>query len=179
VTALRRLMVSSVLFGVLAISASAANAAVTNCIGPGSTPTGVSAAKCNTDMNGGSGSVAFRNSFQTVQLTAKTQRGGDQVAASWDQYLFGNTSGNVCVKVSIRALSLKASGPVTLQLATADTTATYPGPPHLVTTTRKYKLCSPLPLGSVVSWELLITAGGVKPVGNASVKMTLVGVSYF
>jgi hypothetical protein len=172
----------------------AAEAAVTGCNSVGTVAGDVIYGACSTDQNGGTGSLAWPDTAPdgtpavqglTVNMTAKTQRGAEQVASFWESNgpIEIATPNQICAHADVTQLSLKGGGYVTQQLFLSYDGLQYPiGSPQRITSTTTnsspFSYCGSVPAGATnVWWQLVTVAGGDKPSSQVSVSTTLVGVS--
>jgi hypothetical protein len=168
----------------------AAQAAVTGCSSVGTVAGSVSYGACITDQNGGTGSLTWPDGIPaaqglTVEMTAKTQRGAEQVASFWESNgpIEITTPNQICVHADVTQLSLKGAGYVTQQLFLSYDGSQYPigSPQRIMSTTTNsspFSYCGSVPAGATnVWWQLVTIAGGDKPSSQVAVSTTLVGVS--
>jgi hypothetical protein len=158
--------------------AASANAAVTGCNGTGVTADNVMYGICDTDQNGGAGSVAFSSDGSTARLSSRTQRGAQQVAAFWASNGPVAATSEICVTVHASELTLRGAGGVDAYLVVS-----YNGAPQTVTgaavdSSSSVELCSSVPADATnVFWQVQIVAGGDKPVSQVQAAVTLDSVT--
>ena len=170
---------AAVIIGLAALLASTASAgaAVTNCTGVGVTDTNVSYGVCNTDQNGGAGSVSFADGGLTAVMSARTQRGAQQVSAFWQTNGPVAATEQVCVSVRASQLSLKGGGSLYGYLALSYDNAVHSTTPNVISGGDDVEFCAPVPSGaSNVWWQLLVVAGGDKPSSQVQAVVTLTNV---
>src|SRR5215212_10171054 len=125
------LVFTAIIVAVAALVASvSAGAAVTSCTGSGVTSSNVIYGACNTDQNGGAGSVSFADGGLTATISARTQRGPQQVAMFWESNGPVAASEQICISVRASQLSLKGAGSLSSYLALS-----WDGAPRSVTST--------------------------------------------
>jgi hypothetical protein len=161
-----------------AASSLTASAAVTSCSGLGtiSGTTDINYGACNTDQNGGVGSVAFSSDGKSVTMKAKSKLGDEQVAGFWQSNgPISVVATRICVAVVITDLKVK-SGVVDEQLILS-----YDGVQHdpltwsVTTNGIQPAYCGSVPVGATnVWWQLVTLASGAK----VRVSQTLVTVGY-
>lgn len=138
-------------------------ATVTSCQGAGLiTSINVQYGVCTTDLNGGTGSIAFSGGGLTVALSARSGLGApEMVASEWQSNGAVIVTSEICIAISVTHLSLQGGGEVQEQLHLS-----YNGAPQapltwLVTTTGRKTYCGPVPAGATNVWWQLITIVGV------------------
>ena len=161
----------------LLASTVSAGAAVTSCTGVGVTSTNISYGVCNSDQNGGAGSVSFADGGLTAVMSARTQRGAQQVSAFWQSNGPVAATDQICVSVRASQLDLKGGGSLYGYLALSYDNAVHATTPTVVSGGDDVELCAPVPSGaSNVWWQLLVVAGGDKPSSQVQAVVTLVNV---
>jgi hypothetical protein len=154
-------------------------ASIRNCQGVGLIASiNVQYGTCTTDADGGKGFVEFSDGGSTVALTAKSQKGAEAVASSWQSNGPVNATSQICVTISVTDLSLKGLGAVKQQLGLSYTGAPQTLFTSSVTATGNQTYCGTVPTGATnVWWQLATLAGGSKAASQAKISVRLVGVS--
>jgi hypothetical protein len=173
------LVFTALIVAVAALVASvSAGAAITSCTGSGVTSSDVIYGVCNTDQTGGAGSVSFTDGGLTAAMSARTQRGPQQVAMFWESNGPVAATEQICVSVRASQLNLKGAGSVSGYLALS-----WDGAPRSVTSTiidspdNDVEICGSVPAGaSDVWWQLQVVAGGDKPSSQAQAVVSLTNV---
>ncbi|MGE5744143.1 MAG: hypothetical protein ACM368_09420 [Gemmatimonadota bacterium] len=156
-----------------------AQATVINCQGTGLIASlNVQYGTCTTDENGGQESVAFSNGGLTVALSAKTHQGAAAAAAFWESNGPVNATSQICVSVSVTQSSTRGLGEVQEQLRLSYNGAAQAPLITAVTATGEQSYCGAIPSGATnVFWQLITLVGGDKPMSQAHIEATLLGVT--
>ena len=175
---MRALFIPLVTAVVVLAGAASANAAVTSCSAIGVTAGNAIYGTCNTDQNGGAGSVGFSSDGMTAMLAAKTQRGAEQVAAFWQSNGPVAATEEICVTVHASQLTLRGGGSLYGYLVISSDGGTQSGDVQLIQNSESVAFCSSVPPGATnVWWQLLIVGGGDKPWSQVQAAVTLDSVT--
>jgi hypothetical protein len=174
----RALLIPLVAAVAILAGAASAKAAVTTCDGIGVTAGNVIYGTCNTDQNGGVGSVGFSSDGLTARLSAKTQRGAEQVAAFWQSNGPVAATAEICVGVHASQLTLRGAGSLYASLISSHNGGTQSVGAVRSDNSSSADLCSSLPADATnVWWQLQIVAGGDKPMSQVQAAVTLDSVT--
>ena len=177
---MRRYFLAAIPLLIVLATAVPAGATVVNCEGLGGfklDKARVEYGQCNTNETSGTGSVAFSSGGRQVALRAIAQPGSEQVASTWYSYDAVATT-EVCLGVDLIGAGYRGKHAIKQELTVnAESGAVYVKKVtfHYAGT---YSYCRKLPRGtSIVSWQLLTTAGAGPPKGIAELTEKLESVS--
>ena len=175
---MRALLIPLVTAVAVLTGAASANAAVTSCDGVGVTADNVVYGTCNTDQNGGAGSVGFSSDGLTATLAARTQRGAHQVAAFWQSNGPVAATTQICVSFHASELTLRGAGTLNAYLLISSNGATQLVSAQAIADTNSVDFCWSVPPDATnIWWQLQIVAGGDKPMSQVQAAVTVDSVT--